>query len=54
MLVPIELDIDTFPNLNNPLVRGYMDSSIEMSEIHLRCILDAIEYAENIMYGKDN
>jgi len=49
-VLPISLDIDYIPQLNHPIVQAYIDPDIELDEAHMDCIMDAIEYADQVMY----
>lgn len=52
VLMPVELDIDVLPQLNHPLVKAFADIDVELSEQHVQCIYDAIEYADKVLYGR--
>lgn len=51
-VLPITLDIDYIPQLNHPIVQAYIDPDIELDESHIDCIMDAIEYADQVMYDR--
>lgn len=46
----LSIDIDYMPSLCNPLVGGFIDPSIELTESHINAIKDAIAYAQKVMY----
>ena len=52
-LLPVELEIDYFPGLNHPMVKAFISGDVEISEIHINCIYDAIEYANRNLYDSD-
>ncbi len=51
-LLPVQFNIDYIPQLNHPLVRAYIDPDVELDQIHIDCIYDAIEEAEDLMHGR--
>ena len=48
--LPVHLDIDCFPQFNHPLVQAYVDPDIELDEVHIKALYDAIKYAESLIY----
>ena len=49
-LQSLMLDIDLAPHLTHPLVGAFIDPSLELTEMHINCIYDAIQYAQQMMY----
>ena len=49
-VVHLEIDIDMTPHLSHPLVRGFIDPTIELSESHIHAIEEAIMYARRLRY----
>lgn len=47
VLAPILIDIDYIPELNHPLVQGFIDPEVEVTDMHLEAI------AEAVMLGED-
>jgi hypothetical protein len=44
------LDIDMTPQLNHPQVGMFIDSDLEVTEVHIQCLYEAIQYANKLMY----
>lgn len=52
-LTTADLDIDICPSLNHPLVQIYTSPGIEPTEAHIECVYQAIQYANEVLYGKE-
>lgn len=47
------LDIDLSPQLTHPLVGAFIDPELELDEVHIQCIYDAVRIAqEMVMKGE--
>ena len=49
--IPLELDIDTYPQFNHPLVQAFVGEDVEVTQMHIECLYEAIEYARRMLYG---
>jgi hypothetical protein len=56
MMQPLQgfsLDIDMTPQLTHPLVGAFIDPDLELDEVHIQCIYDAVRVAqEMVMKGE--
>jgi len=43
------LDIDLSPQLTHPLVGAFIDPDVELDEVHIQCIYDAIQIAQQMV-----
>lgn len=51
-LLPLQLEIEDAPSLNNPLVRIYIDPDLKIEQEHINAIMGAIEYANGLLYDQ--
>jgi hypothetical protein len=47
------LDIDMTPQLCHPQVGMFIDPEVEISDVHIQCLYEAIQYANRLMHGED-
>ena len=47
------LDIDMTPQLCHPKVGMFIDPDLEVTEAHIQCLYEAIQYANRLMHGED-
>ena len=47
------LDIDMTPQLVHPQVGMFIDPSVELSDVHIQCLYEAIQYANRLMHGEE-
>lgn len=45
------LDIDMTPQLCHPQVGMFIDPEVEISDVHIQCLYEAIQYANRLMHG---
>lgn len=51
-ITDFKLNIDISPNLSHPLVGVFIDPNVEVDEIHIQCIFEAIQYANRLLHGE--